>query len=152
MTDTHAPATAAGPTDVPLLDETIGANLRRTVAAHGDDEALVSVHQAIRWTYAELAERVERARPGLLGLGLEPGDRVGIWSPNHAEWTLLQYATAEIGVILVNINPAYRSHELAYVLDQSGCRDAGRRAELQDVATTWPWSTRSRAERPRSSR
>ena len=59
---------------------------------------------------------------GLLGLGLEPGDRLGLWSPNHAEWTLLQYATAEIGVILVNVNPAYRVHELAYVLDQSGCR------------------------------
>ncbi|HZM40319.1 MAG TPA: AMP-binding protein [Acidimicrobiales bacterium] len=112
----------AGPLDVPLLDETIGANLARTVAAHGDREALVSVHQSIRWTYRELAERVETLARGLLGLGLAAGDRVGLWSPNHAEWTLLQYATAEIGVILVNVNPAYRAFELAYVLDQSGCR------------------------------
>jgi fatty-acyl-CoA synthase len=112
----------SGPVDVPILDETIGANLARTVAAHGDGEALVSVHQSIRWTYRELAERVATLAKGLLGLGLEVGDRLGLWSPNHAEWTLLQYATAEIGVILVNVNPAYRSHELAYVLDQSGCR------------------------------
>jgi fatty-acyl-CoA synthase len=112
----------SGPVDVPILDETIGANLARTVAAHGGNEALVSVHQSIRWTYRELAERIETLARGLLGLGLEKGDRVGLWSPNHAEWTLLQYATAEIGVILVNVNPAYRSHELAYVLDQSGCR------------------------------
>jgi len=112
----------AGPVDTPILDDTIGANLARTVERHGDREALVSVHQSIRWTYRELAERVDRLARGLLGLGLEVGDRLGLWSPNHAEWTLLQYATAEIGVILVNINPAYRSHELAYVLDQSGCR------------------------------
>jgi fatty-acyl-CoA synthase len=112
----------AGPVDVPILDETIGANLARTVAAHGDGEALVSVHQSIRWTYRELAERVETLARGLLGLGLAAGDRLGLWSPNHAEWTLLQFATAEIGVVLVNVNPAYRSHELAYVLDQSGCR------------------------------
>ena len=112
----------SGPVDVPILDETIGANLARTVAAHGANEALVSAHQQIRWTYAELAERVETLACALLGLGLEKGDRLGLWSPNHAEWTLLQYATAEIGVILVNVNPAYRSHELAYVLDQSGCR------------------------------
>jgi fatty-acyl-CoA synthase len=112
----------SGPVDVPILDDTIGANLARTVAAHGVNEALVSVHQRIRWTYAELAERVETLACGLLGLGLEKGDRLGLWSPNHAEWTLLQYATAEIGLILVNVNPAYRSYELAYVLDQSGCR------------------------------
>ena len=115
-------AVDAGPTDTPILDETIGANLARTVEGHGDRDALVSVHQDIRWSYRELGERVEELARGLLGLGLEVGDRVGLWSPNHAEWTLLQYATAEIGVILVTINPAYRSHELAYVLDQSGCR------------------------------
>ena len=112
----------SGPVDVPILDETIGTNLARTVAVHGANEALVSAHQQIRWTYAELAERVETLACGLLGLGLEKGDRLGLWSPNHAEWTLLQYATAEIGVILVNVNPAYRSYELAYVLDQTGCR------------------------------
>ncbi len=111
-----------GPTDVALLDETIGANLRRTITAHGDNEAIVARHQGIRWTYAEFGERVDRLSAGLLGLGLETGDRVGLWSPNYAEWTLLQYATANIGVILVNINPAYRTHELAYALNQSGCR------------------------------
>jgi fatty-acyl-CoA synthase len=115
-------AIAAGPVDVAVLDDTIGENLARTVAEHGDNEAIVSVHQGIRWTYREFAERVEALARGLIGLGLEAGDRVGLWSPNYAEWTLLQFATAEIGVILVNINPAYRSHELAYVLDQSGCR------------------------------
>jgi fatty-acyl-CoA synthase len=112
----------AGPTDVPLLDETIGANLARTVAAHGDREALVARHQGVRWTYDEFAERVARLARGLLGIGLAAGDRVGLWSPNYAEWTLVQYATAEIGVILVNVNPAYRTHELAYALNQSGCR------------------------------
>ncbi len=122
MTDTHAPATAAGPTDVALLDDTIGDNLRRTIAAHGANEALVARHQGLRWTYDELGARVERLSAGLMGLGLEAGDRVGLWSPNYAEWTLLQYATADIGVVLVNINPAYRTHELAYVLEQSGCR------------------------------
>ncbi len=112
----------AGPTTTPLLDETIGQNLARTVAAHGDREALVSRHQGIRWTYAEFSERVAALARGLLGAGLEVGDRVGLWSPNYAEWTLVQYATAELGVILVNINPAYRTHELAYALEQSGCR------------------------------
>ncbi len=116
------PAIDSGPTDVPLLEETIGENLRRTIAAHGDNDAIVARHQGIRWTYAEFGERVERLSAGLLGLGLEPGDRVGLWSPNYAEWTLLQYATATIGVILVNINPAYRTHELGYALNQSGCR------------------------------
>jgi fatty-acyl-CoA synthase len=111
-----------GRTDIPLLDDTIGANLARTVAAHGDLEALVARHQGIRWTYAEFAQRVRQLAKGLLAIGLEQGDRVGLWSPNYAEWTLLQYATAEVGVILVNINPAYRIHELAYALNQSGCR------------------------------
>ncbi|TVR22370.1 MAG: AMP-binding protein [Ilumatobacter sp.] len=118
----HALAVEAGPTDTPLLDETIGANLARTAAAHGDVEALVARHQDVRWTYAEFDERVDRLARALMGAGLEPGDRVGIWSPNYAEWTLTQYATARIGVVLVNINPAYRTHELAYALNQSGCR------------------------------
>ena len=118
----NLPAHDHGPTDVALLDETIGANLARTIAAHGTREALIARHQGIRWTYAEFGERVERLASGLLGLGLAPGDRVGLWSPNCAEWTLLQYATADIGVILVSLNPAYRTHELAYALNQSGCR------------------------------
>ncbi|MET0460089.1 MAG: AMP-binding protein, partial [Ilumatobacteraceae bacterium] len=112
----------AGRTDIPLLDDTIGANRARTVAAHGDVEALVARHQGVRWTYAELGDRVARCARGLLGLGLEPGERVGLWSPNYAEWTLLQFAAAEIGAILVNVNPAYRTHELAYALNQSSCR------------------------------
>ena len=126
-------ATDAGPTDIPLLDETIGANLARTVAAHGDVEALVARHQGVRWTYDELAERVARCAKGLLAPRARAGDRVGLWSPNYAEWTLLQYATAEIGVILVNINPAYRTHELPYALAPVGLPDAVRRAVVQDV-------------------
>nr|MBA3984952.1 AMP-binding protein [Acidimicrobiia bacterium] len=88
MTGTE-PAQDCGPTDAPLLDETIGANLARTVAEHGDNEALVSRHQGIRWTYREFADRVTDLASGLIGLGLEPGDRVGLWSPNYAEWTLV---------------------------------------------------------------
>jgi fatty-acyl-CoA synthase len=116
------PAIDRGSTDVALLDETIGDNLRRAIDAHGDNDAIVARHQGIRWSYAEFGERVDRLSAGLLALGLEIGDRVGLWSPNYAEWTLLQYATANIGLILVNINPAYRTHELAYALNQSGCR------------------------------
>ena len=122
MSTSTEPAYAAGPTDVPLLDDTIGSNLARTVAKHGNREALVSVHQQIRWTYDDFADRVTALAKGMLASGLEQGDRVGLWSPNYAEWTLVQFATAEIGVILVNINPSYRTHELTYALNQSGCR------------------------------
>jgi len=115
-------AVDAGPSDVALLDETIGANLARAVVEHGDDDAIVARHQGIRWSYADFGERVDRLAAGLLGIGLEVGDRVGLWSPNYAEWTLLQYATARIGVVLVNINPSYRTHELAYAINHSGCR------------------------------
>jgi fatty-acyl-CoA synthase len=113
---------AAGPTDTPLLDLTIDESLVRTVAEHGGRDALVSCHQDIRWTYDEFADRVWKLASGMYAAGLRPGDRVGLWSPNYAEWTLVQYATAHIGVILVNINPAYRTHELEYALSQSGCR------------------------------
>ncbi|HET7311771.1 MAG TPA: AMP-binding protein [Mycobacteriales bacterium] len=106
----------------PLLGETIGANLERTTAAHGDRDALVDVTTGRRWTYTQLNADVDTLALGLLDLGVEKGDRVGIWAPNCPEWTLVQYATAKIGAILVNINPAYRTHELAYALDQSGCR------------------------------
>lgn len=116
------PAIATGPTDTPLIDTTIGEALSRTVHDNGDREALVSCHQGIRWTYDEFAERVWRLAAGFVAAGLQPGDRVGLWSPNYAEWTLVQFATAHVGVILVNINPAYRTHELAYALTQSGCR------------------------------
>ncbi|MDX2380472.1 MAG: AMP-binding protein [Acidimicrobiia bacterium] len=112
----------AGPTDIPLIDETIGENLATTVSANADREALVARHQGIRWTYGDFAQRVADLARAMMGSGLEPGDRVGLWSPNYAEWTLVQYATAEIGVVLVNINPAYRTHELAYALNQSGCK------------------------------
>ena len=112
----------AGPTDPPLLRQTIGDNLRDTIAAHPDRDALVSRHQDLRWSYREFGERVDRLARGMLAAGLQRGDRVGMWSPNHAEWTLVQYATAAIGVVMVNVNPAYRTHELAYALNQSGCR------------------------------
>ncbi len=115
-------ALEVGPTTEALWEETIGQNLARTVAAHGTRDAVVSRHQAIRWTYDEFAQRVEQLATGLIGAGLEVGDRVGLWSPNYAEWVLIQYATAEVGVILVNLNPAYRTHELAYAVQHSGCR------------------------------
>ena len=113
---------AKGPQPSPLLVETIGANLARTVAEHGDRPALVSRHQGVRLTYAELDAEVDRVARALIAAGLERGDRLGLWSPNRAEWALVQYATARLGVILVNVNPAYRAHELAYALRQSGCR------------------------------
>jgi len=113
---------ASGASDVPLLGRTIGDDLRRSVARFGDREAMVDCPTGRRWTYAQLGADVDRVALGLLAMGIEKGDRVGIWSPNCAEWVLLQYATAEVGAILVNINPAYRTHELAYVLRQSGVR------------------------------
>jgi fatty-acyl-CoA synthase len=122
MAKQPAPSYASGTSAVPLLGETIGANLERTVAAHGDREALVDLPTGRRWTYAGLDAAVDEVARGLLAAGLDKGDRVGIWAPNCAEWVLVQYATAKIGAILVNINPAYRTHELAYVLRQSGVR------------------------------
>jgi fatty-acyl-CoA synthase len=113
---------ASGVSDVPLLGETIGQNLARTVARFPDREALVDVPTGRRWTYAELDRAVDELAGGLLELGVAKGERVGIWAPNCAEWVLVQYATARLGAILVNINPAYRSHELQYVLAQSGIR------------------------------
>ena len=115
-------AYASGSIDQPLLEQTIPENLAATVKAHPNVEALVSCHQGVRYTYASFYEAVQRCATGLLALGLERGDRLGLWSPNYAEWVITQYATAEIGVVLVNINPAYRTHELAYALNQSGCR------------------------------
>ena len=108
--------------DGDLLEETIGANFERTVAAHPRREALVEVDSGRRWTWAELNADVDALARGLLAAGLEKGDRVGIWAPNCAEWTIVQYATAKLGVILVNINPAYRTHEFAYAVNQSGMR------------------------------
>jgi len=113
---------ANGTSGLPLLGETIGANLERTVARVPEAEALVSTHQQLRYTYAEFNDAVDRLATGLLAAGLEQGDRVGVWSPNRAEWALTQYATAKLGVILVNVNPAYRLSELEYALGHSGCR------------------------------
>jgi fatty-acyl-CoA synthase len=112
----------AGPVGTPLLDETIGANLERTVLAHPDAEALVDASAAGRWTYTELNNEIDGLARALIASGIQRGDRVGIWSPNRAEWVLLQYATAKIGAILVTVNPAYRTHELSYVLRHSGTR------------------------------
>jgi fatty-acyl-CoA synthase len=109
-----------GPADQPLIGETIGANLERTTAAFGDREALVDVPSGRRWTYTELNEATDVLASALIADRIAAGDRVGIWAPNCPEWVLLQYATAKTGAVLVNINPAYRGHELAYALRQSG--------------------------------
>ncbi len=111
---------SSGESQTPLLGDTIGANFDAAVRAFGDREALVDCPTGRRWTYAELGADVDALALGLLELGVAKGDRVGIWAPNCAEWTLTQYATAKIGAILVNINPAYRTSELEYVLNQSG--------------------------------
>jgi fatty-acyl-CoA synthase len=113
---------AHGASAEPLLGETISHNLERTIARVPDAEALVSWHQGVRYTYAQFGEAVARLARGLLAAGLTKGDRVGVWGPNRAEWALVQYATAKAGLILVNINPAYRVSELQYALAQSGCR------------------------------
>ncbi|GAA1940021.1 AMP-binding protein [Amycolatopsis minnesotensis] len=123
MPDAHTlPSYASGTSDVPLLGDTIGGNFDRTVHAFGERDALVDRASGRRWTYAEMAEDVNALALGLLDLGIDKGDRVGIWAPNLPEWTLTQYATAKIGAILVNINPAYRSHELEFVLNQAGVK------------------------------
>ena len=106
----------------PLLGETIAQNLERTAKRVPDADALISCHQRERYTYGQFNEAVDRIAGGMIAAGLHQGDRVGVWSPNRAEWVLMQYATAKLGVILVNINPAYRVHELEYALAQSGCR------------------------------
>src|SRR2546428_14168620 len=106
----------------PLSGETIGEYLSAVITRQPDAEALVSRHQGVRLTYDKLGREVERVARGLLGLGIEKGDRVGIWSPTRVEWTLLQFATARVGAILVNINPAYRAGEMAYAVNQSALR------------------------------
>src|SRR5437773_6555417 len=115
-----APSYVHGASSVALLGETIGQNLRRTVEQFGTSEALVVRHQNYRATYAELWDQTTQAARGLLARGVRKGDRVGIWSPNRYEWVVIQYATARIGAILVNINPAYKTAELSYALQQSG--------------------------------
>ncbi|MBT9256225.1 AMP-binding protein [Phycicoccus sp. MAQZ13P-2] len=124
MTLTPDPALShtVGLLDPPLLEQTIGDALDATVERFGDREALVDRAQDVRMTWSRLGEAVDRLARGLLASGLEKGDRVGIWAPNCAEWTLVQLATAKVGLVLVNINPAYRTHELTYVLRQAGIR------------------------------
>src|SRR5579859_340581 len=112
---------AHGADDRPLIGQSIGDFFDAISEAHAEHEAVVSCHQDIRWTYCELRDRVDELARALIALGIQKGNRVGIWSPNHAEWVVTQFATAKIGAILVNINPAYRVHELEYALKQSGC-------------------------------
>jgi fatty-acyl-CoA synthase len=115
-------AYAAGETTPALIEQTIGANFESTVASYGDNEALVEYATGRRWTYAELDRDVDALARGLIGAGIEKGDRVGVWSPNCAEWTITQFASAKVGAILVNVNPSYRTHEFSYAATQSGLR------------------------------
>ena len=114
------PSYQQGPTDKPLIEKTVGSFFDEVVSRYEDREALVSRHQGLRFTYAQLRERVDEFAVALLGFGVQKGDRVGIWSPNNAEWVMTQFATAKVGAILVNVNPAYRVQELEYALNQSG--------------------------------
>jgi fatty-acyl-CoA synthase len=113
---------SSGPSAVPLLGDTISQNFDATVRTFGERDALIDRAAGRRWTYNELATDVDALARGLLAMGIEKGDRVGIWAPNCAEWVITQYATAKIGAVLVNINPAYRTSELEFVLNQSGTR------------------------------
>ncbi|MEV6429592.1 AMP-binding protein [Nocardia sp. NPDC051463] len=122
MLSVPLPSYASGISDTPLLGDTIGADFDRTVAAHPDREALVDCLSGRRWTYRLLADAIDTLATGLAARGIGKGDRVGIWAPNCPEWFMVQYATAKLGAILVNINPAYRTSELEYVLHQSGVR------------------------------
>jgi fatty-acyl-CoA synthase len=120
-------AYTAGDTDVPLLEETIGDNFERIVARFPYHDALIEAAavpggEARRWSYTKLNDDVDRVGRALLARGVAKGARIGVWSPNCAEWTILQYATAKIGAVLVNVNPAYRSHELEFVVKQNGMR------------------------------
>lgn len=120
-----------GATDVPLIEQPIGA-FDAIAARQPDHEALVSVHQRRRYSYRELQVETDRLASALLSLGLQPGERVGIWSHNNAEWVLLQLATAKVGLILVNINPAYRTAEVEYALNKVNCKALVTMARFQD--------------------
>ncbi len=111
---------AHGASNVPLLGQTIVENLAETARRLPDADALVVRHQDVRLSYSAFLAEVERVARGLLSYGLATGDRVGIWSPNSAEWVIVQYATAAVGVVLVNLNPAYRTHEIGYALEAVG--------------------------------
>src|ERR1700733_12118692 len=116
------PSYVHGASDIPLIGETIGVHFDRIVERFPEHDALIVRHQHIRWTYRELQREVDAFAAGLVALGLKPGERIGIWSPNNAEWVVTQFATAKAGLILVNINPAYRLAELEYALNKVGCR------------------------------
>jgi fatty-acyl-CoA synthase len=142
---------AKGESSPALIEETIGANFERIVATYADREALVEVATGRRWTYAELDRDVNALARGMIAAGVAKGDRVGIWAPNCAEWTLTQYGTAKIGAILVNVNPSYRTHELSYALTQSGMsmlvsatgfKASDYRAMVDEVRTRTPALTR----------
>ena len=129
--DTHAGAQiepigglsyVRGSTDIPLSDATVSRFLLETAAKFPERPAIIFREQNIRWTWQQFADEVDVLASGLLSLGVEPGDRVGIWSPNRAEWLLTQFATARMGAVLVNINPAYRLAELEYALNMVGCK------------------------------
>jgi len=121
MTD-PAPSYMHGASDRPMIGETIGVHFDRTVERYGDRPGLIVRQQGVNWTWSELAAHVEAFAAGLIALGLQPGDRIGIWSPNNAEWVVAQFATAKAGLILVNINPAYRLTEVEYALNKVGCK------------------------------
>ena len=147
-----------GAHETPLIGETIGAYLDAIAARYPQQDALIVAHQQVRWTYGEFRQRVHRLAAGLLKLGLQPGERIGIWSQNCAEWVLTQFATAKAGLIMVNINPAYRRSELEYVLDKVSCsalilspsfKSSDYLAIVQDVV---PEIAASRAGQLRSTR
>jgi fatty-acyl-CoA synthase len=142
MTDTidlhdRSRSYASGTSTQPLIGSTIGDLFDRVAASVPDNDALISCHQNLRFTYAELQEEVNRFARGLMALGIEKGDRVGIWSPNNAEWVITQFATPKVGCILVNVNPAYRTSELEYALKQSGVSTLiiARRFKSSDYVT-----------------
>src|SRR5262249_2663478 len=110
-----------GASQLPLIGDTVGVHLDRIVARAPERPALIVRQQRIRWSYREFHSRVGDLAAGLIALGFKPGDRLGIWAPNNAEWVLTQFATAKAGIILVNINPAYRLHELEYALNKVAC-------------------------------
>ena len=110
-----------GASDTPFIGDTIGVHFDRIVERYGERDALIVRHQQVSWTYRELKQRVDAFAAGLLALGLKRGDRIGIWSPNNAEWVLTQFATAKAWLVLVNINPAYRLAELEFALNKAGC-------------------------------
>ncbi len=116
------PSYESGTSLTPLLGDTIGDNLKRTIEGVPASEALIDLSSGRRWTYAQFGDDVDALATGLVASGIAVGDRIGIWAPNCPEWTMLQYASASVGAILVTINPAYRTHELEFVLRQAGVK------------------------------